>query len=98
MGIARNPTTLEPLDEGVDHVRGEARAPVILEYGDYECPYSRQAFRSIERVVHELAGGVRFGAPNDVDPMEHLRGVQTDLVPRRSTDHWGNFGATRSAE
>lgn len=23
---------------------------VILEYGDYECPYSRQAFRNIERV------------------------------------------------
>src|SRR3954471_18125106 len=51
---------LEPLDDELDHVRGEARAPVILEYGDYECPYSRQAFRSIERVVHELAGGVRF--------------------------------------
>jgi hypothetical protein len=23
---------------------------VILEYGDYECPYSRLAFREIERV------------------------------------------------
>src|SRR2546423_12285976 len=51
---------LEPLDEELDHVRGEARAPVILEYGDYECPYSRQAFRSIERVEQELTGGVRF--------------------------------------
>jgi protein-disulfide isomerase len=52
--------TLEPLDERVDHVRGEAGAPVILEYGDYECPYSRQAFRAIERVERELPGGVRF--------------------------------------
>jgi protein-disulfide isomerase len=51
---------LESLEEQVDHVRGEAGAPVILEYGDYECPYSRQAFRSIERVERELAGGVRF--------------------------------------
>src|SRR3954465_4237469 len=50
----------ESLEEQVDHVRGEARAPVILEYGDYECPYSRQAFRSIERVEQELTGGVRF--------------------------------------
>ncbi|HEY1564687.1 MAG TPA: thioredoxin domain-containing protein [Gaiellaceae bacterium] len=50
---------LEPLDD-VDHVRGEAGAPVILEYGDYECPYSRQAFRSIERVERELSGRVRF--------------------------------------
>src|SRR3954452_4885939 len=50
----------ESLEEQVDHVRGEAGAPVILEYGDYECPYSRQAFRSVERVERELAGGVRF--------------------------------------
>jgi protein-disulfide isomerase len=51
---------VEPLDEEIDHVRGEAGAPVILEYGDYECPYSRQAFRGIERVERELSGRVRF--------------------------------------
>ncbi len=33
---------------------------MILEYGDYECPFSRQAFRGIERVERELPGGVRF--------------------------------------
>ena len=49
---------VEPLDEQVDHVRGEAEAPAILEYGDYECPYSRQAFRAIERVEREVP--VRF--------------------------------------
>ena len=52
--------TVEPLDERVDHVRGDADAPVILEYGDYECPYSRMAFRAIERVEQELSGSVRF--------------------------------------
>jgi len=51
---------VEPLDEGIDHVRGEAAAPLILEYGDYECPYSRQAFRAIERVERELSGRLRF--------------------------------------
>jgi len=51
---------VEPLDDQVDHVRGEAGARVILEYGDYECPYSRQAFRAIERVERELSGRVRF--------------------------------------
>lgn len=45
---------LEPLDGQVDHVRGALDSPVILEYGDYECPYSRQAFRAIERVEREL--------------------------------------------
>jgi protein-disulfide isomerase len=52
--------SVEPLEQGVDHVRGRAGAPVILEYGDYECPYSRQAFREIERVEREAPAGVRF--------------------------------------
>src|SRR6476660_70720 len=60
MDITDTPTMVEPLDEQVDHVRGEVGAPVILEYGDYECPYSRQAFRAIERVERELSGRVRF--------------------------------------
>ena len=51
---------VEPLDELVDHVRGKAGSPVILEYGDYECLYSRQAFRAIERVERELLGAVRL--------------------------------------
>jgi protein-disulfide isomerase len=51
---------VQPLDTAIDHVRGAANAPVILEYGDYECPYSRQALRAIERVERELSGQVRF--------------------------------------
>ena len=51
---------LAMLDAEVDHARGPVSAPVILEYGDYECPYSRQAFRSIERVERSLRGHVRF--------------------------------------
>jgi protein-disulfide isomerase len=54
------PPTLQPLDEAVDHVRGSPAGRVILEYGDYECPYSRQAFRAIERVETDVGGGVRF--------------------------------------
>ena len=51
---------LAPLDEAVDHVRGPRDAHVILEYGDYECPYSRMAFREIERVEQALDGRLRF--------------------------------------
>jgi protein-disulfide isomerase len=51
---------VQPLDDDVDHVRGPADARLIVEYGDYECPYSRQAFRQIERVERGLSGGVRF--------------------------------------
>jgi protein-disulfide isomerase len=59
MPETRQPT-VEPLDQAVDHVRGPAAAPLILEYGDYECPYSRAAFRQIERVERELGGAIRF--------------------------------------
>jgi protein-disulfide isomerase len=55
-----NSAKIEPLDDAVDHVRGGAAGTVILEYGDYECPYSRKAFREIERVERQLADGVRF--------------------------------------
>ena len=48
------------IDASVDHVRGPGDAPVIVEYADYECPYSRRAFREIERVERRLDGGLRF--------------------------------------
>src|SRR5690348_1200908 len=51
---------LAPLDEKVDHVRGSPAGRSILEYGDYECPYSRQAFHAIEQVERQLAGKMRF--------------------------------------
>src|SRR5712691_11247005 len=52
--------SLAPLDEEIDHARGPSAGRLILEYGDYECPYSRQAFRAIERVEQELNGRIRF--------------------------------------
>jgi protein-disulfide isomerase len=58
--IPDSASTVEPLDDAVDHIRGSTAGRLILEYGDYECPYSRQAFREIERVERQLSGGVRF--------------------------------------
>ncbi len=56
---------LAPLEENVDHVRGSPTGPLILEYGDYECPYSRQAFHAIEQAGRRWAGtcGSRSGIP-----------------------------------
>src|SRR5260221_8327289 len=51
---------LAPLDEKVDHVRGSPAGSLIIEYGDYECPYSRQAFHAIEQVEQQLGGNMRF--------------------------------------
>jgi hypothetical protein len=44
----------------VDHVRGGPDGRLIVEYGDYECPYSRRAFRAIQRVESQLGDQVRF--------------------------------------
>jgi protein-disulfide isomerase len=52
--------TIQPLDDAVDHVRGGPAGRLIVEYGDYECPYSRRAFREIEHVERRLGDGVRF--------------------------------------
>jgi protein-disulfide isomerase len=51
---------LAPLDEKVDHVRGSPGGRLIIEYGDYECPYSRQAFHAIQQVEQQLGGNMRF--------------------------------------
>ena len=42
-----------------DHVRG-AGTVELLEYGDFQCPYCRDAVRAIERVTDRLDGRVRF--------------------------------------
>jgi protein-disulfide isomerase len=42
--------------EGRDHVRGSGGA-TLLVYGDYECPYTRLAYRSVQALEAE---GVRF--------------------------------------
>ena len=52
--------TMEPIDDAVDHVRGSSAGRLIVEYGDYECPYSRQAFREIGRLERRLGHDVRF--------------------------------------
>lgn len=56
----RGEPEVEPLDEAVDHLRGPGGAHLILEYGDYECPYSRRAYREIQRLEVELGGDLRF--------------------------------------
>src|SRR4051812_18952218 len=41
----------------LDHLRGSGQ-PLIVEYGDYECPYSRAAYREIQQV--EQVTPIRF--------------------------------------
>ena len=50
---------MQPIDPAVDHVRG-AGDHVIVEYGDYECPYSRRAYLEIQRLEARRGAGVQF--------------------------------------
>ena len=44
-----------------DHLQGAAAAPVTLvEYGDFECPYSREAVRTVQFLQREFGGNLRF--------------------------------------
>jgi hypothetical protein len=74
--VTRNATpdhrelTLAPLDEKVDHVRGSPAGRVIIEYGDYECPYSRQAFHAIEQAEQQLGG--TCGLHSGISPLTRI--------------------------
>ena len=44
-----------------DHVAGPPTAPLTLvEYGDFECPYCRQAFPIVKQVQQQLGKDLRF--------------------------------------
>jgi protein-disulfide isomerase len=44
-----------------DHVQGAAVAPITLvEYGDFECPYSREAVKTVQALQREFGGDLRF--------------------------------------
>jgi formate-nitrite transporter family protein len=51
-----------PVDPERDHERGgqASRAITLVEYGDYDCPYSRAAYRSVQRIERPLGNRLRF--------------------------------------
>src|SRR5688500_4694138 len=50
-----------PVAQDRDHVRGPANSPVTLvQYGDYECPYSGAAFPIIKDIQSRINDGLRF--------------------------------------
>jgi formate-nitrite transporter family protein len=60
-----------------DHIRGPADAAVtILEYGDYECPYCRGAFRDVHRLVDQHPTLIQFVFRNFPIPQLHPNAEQ----------------------
>jgi protein-disulfide isomerase len=62
MGSSSSTQLTVAVDEGRDHSRGGGLSPAItlVEYGDYECPYSRAAYRSVEQIERQLGDRLRF--------------------------------------
>jgi protein-disulfide isomerase len=57
------PTMLAaPVDPRRDRVRGgePTAAVTLLMYGDYECPYTRAAYRSVQTIERHLSEQLRF--------------------------------------
>lgn len=60
-----------------DHARGAAGAAVtVLEYGDFECPYCRGAFRDVRLLVDEHPADLRFVFRNFPIPQLHPHAEQ----------------------
>jgi formate-nitrite transporter family protein len=51
-----------PVDPRRDRLRGgePPAAVTLLMYGDYECPYSRAAYRSVQAIERQLGERLRF--------------------------------------
>ena len=60
-----------------DHICGPADAPVtVVEYGDYECPYCRGAFRDVHEMLDSYSGTIRFVFRNFPIPQLHPHAMQ----------------------
>lgn len=80
-----------------DHVRGSETAPVTLvEYADYECPYSRRAYPAIKEVQRRLGDQLRFVYRNFPLRDRHPH-AQHAAEAAEAAAHQGHFWAMHDA-
>ncbi|HWV68629.1 DsbA family protein [Chitinophaga sp.] len=54
------PTLIPPVN-ALDHVLGASGATIeLVEYGDFQCPYCREAFFVVKELQERFAGRLRF--------------------------------------
>src|SRR5918996_501475 len=50
-----------PVNIGSDHIRGQVNAPItIVEYGDYECPYTGMAYPIVKEIIRHFDEKIYF--------------------------------------
>ena len=58
---AHEDTDLTPAVSARDHAQGPADAPLTLvQYGDYECPYTRRSLPIVAALQRRLGDRLRF--------------------------------------
>jgi 2-hydroxychromene-2-carboxylate isomerase len=77
----------EPIDHGVDHVKGAADAPLVLvEYLDYECPFCLRATGAAREVKEHLGDRLQYVVrhlPLEVHPHAELAAVAAEAAARQ---------------
>src|ERR671918_844377 len=54
-----------PVTIGLDHIRGSVNAPItIVEYGDFECPYTGMAYPVIKELMRQFNAKIYFAYRN----------------------------------
>jgi protein-disulfide isomerase len=82
---------LDPEISSADHVRGSLAAPSrLVIYGDYECPYTRQAILSVARLRQELGESLVFAFRNFPLTEIHPHARQAALAAE-AADRQGKF-------
>lgn len=52
---------ITPVNIGTDRIRGSIDAPIsIVEYGDYECPYTGMAYPIVKEIMKQFNTKVYF--------------------------------------
>ena len=50
-----------PVNTGSDHIQGSVNAPLnIVEYGDYECPYTGMAYPIVKEIMRQFGDKICF--------------------------------------
>lgn len=84
------PGLVRPVGDG-DHSQGPVAAPVTLVvYGDYQCPYTRKAYLSAQRVLNRAGGTMRFVFRHY--PLSHIHPhAQSAAEAAEAADAQGEF-------
>ena len=74
-----------PVNIGTDHIRGSINAPIsIVEYGDYECPYTGMAYPIVKEIINKFNNKVYFvfrNFPlNDIHPHAQLAAEAAEVA------------------